>query len=81
MYRARHNDLNEQIFKKLVSTTYYAVFEVEVNKYKEEYWFFSELIDKVVFMDSTQDSLNNYLREREDHWWKWFDNDDESEMQ
>ena len=32
-------------------------------------------------MDSTQESLRNYLREREDHWWKWFDNDDENEMQ
>ena len=30
MYRARHNDLNEDTFKKLVSSTYYSVFEVEV---------------------------------------------------
>ena len=53
MYRARHNDLGEKIFKKLVSDTYYGVFEEEVKKYKEEYWFFSELIDKVIKMEST----------------------------
>ena len=54
MYRARHNDLNEDTFKKLVSSTYYSVFEVEfLDPQKSTFIASKELIDKVVFMDST----------------------------
>ena len=57
----------------MVSDTYYAVFVEEVENYKKQYSIFSGIIDSVTKLDSTTDALNGYLREREAHWWKWFD--------
>ena len=57
----------------MVSDTYYGVFVEEVENYKKEYSLFSGIIDTVTQLDSTTDALNGYLREREAHWWKWFD--------
>ena len=73
MHRARDHHLNQQIFNKMVTDTYYEVFVEEVESYKKQFKFFSGAIDAVTKLSSTTDALNGYLKEREVFWWNWFD--------